>query len=95
LSVPDKLGQSAQSDVAGSAGDIQQTLAGTGLQRRHHLALPPAMDASAHQIVHQIVTFGDAVEDSADQRRLFTFGYAPEAEIGASACVFVTHRAGT
>ena len=91
-----KARQGAQSDIAGAAGDIEQALARTRLQPSHHLALPPAVDAGAHQIVHQIVALGDAVEDGADQRRLLV----PPAPGGsrnrcAAACVFVTHRAGT
>jgi hypothetical protein len=51
------------------------------------------VDARAHQIVHQIIAFGDAFEDSADQLPLLTLGHAAEAEIGVGACIFITHRA--
>jgi hypothetical protein len=90
-----KARQGAQGNIAGAAGDIEQTLARTRLQRGHHLALPPAVDTGAHQIVHQVVAPGNAVEDRAHQRRLLVPRHPAEAEIGAATCVFVAHGAGT
>src|SRR3981189_1471155 len=75
-----------------------------GLQQGHHLGLPPAVDAGAHQIVHQIVAPGDAVEYRTNQRGLVGFRHPAKAEIGLSSrglarigvmpCLALTHRAG-
>src|SRR5262252_673042 len=76
-----EVGQGAQCDVAGTAGDIEKTLAGTRLQPCYHLRLPPAVDPAAHQIVHQIIARCDALEEGPHQRRLLAFWHLAEAEI--------------
>ena len=80
--------QRAAGDVAGAAGDIDQQLARPRREPGDHLVLPPAVDAGAHQIVHQIVAAGDAVEHPAHQRRLFRRGDPAKAEIRFSYRVF-------
>ncbi len=62
--------EGTQCDVSGAASDIEKILAWARRQPGHHSGFPPAMDAGAHQIVHQIVARGDAVEDAAHQRCL-------------------------
>ena len=84
--------QRAARDIAGAAGDVEQALARTRIEPGDHLALPPAVDAGAHQVVHQVVAVGDAVEHRAHQRRLCRFRDAAEAEIGF-ACAGVAARA--
>src|SRR5579875_3329791 len=86
--------QCPQRDIAGAAGDVDEALARPRPQGGHHLSLPQAMDAAAHQIVHQIVAERHAVEQRAHPRRLFRLGNAAEAEIGLRACVVAVHRAG-
>ncbi len=68
--------ENAARDVAGAAGGVQQGEARTGIEPVHHLALPQAVDAAAHQVVHQIVAMGDATEEIADQVRLLVRGHA-------------------
>ena len=51
-----------------------------GAQPIHHRGFPHAMDAQAHQIVHQIVFRGDTVEHAAHHARLLVLGDLAEAE---------------
>src|SRR3954468_449916 len=99
-----QLWQCAASDVTGAAGDIEEALAGARIEPGDHLGFPPAMDAAAHQIVHQIVARRDAVEDGAHERRLIALQHAAKAEIGiptlvAASCLasylWLAHPAGS
>ena len=67
---------------------------GRGREPRHHLPLPEAMDAAAHQVVHQVVAAGDPVEEVADEARLLVLADAAEAEVGAIRGVVLTARRG-
>ena len=55
--------------------------------------LPEAMDAERHQVVHQVVAFGDAVEDAPDQGPLVRRPDAAAAELGERALSLGGHRA--
>ena len=48
---------------------------GRGFSHADHRGLPQPMDAAAHQVVHQIVAAGDALEHAAHQRRLLGLGH--------------------
>jgi len=84
----------AQCDIAGTTGDIEETLPCARLQQSEHLRFPSTVDTGAHQIVHQIVARRDTLEESTHKRRLLALRHAAEPEIGATACVFIAHRAG-
>ena len=45
------------------------------------------MDAAAHQVVHQVVAVGDAVEHVVDQPLLVLERHRPLAEMGGFDCV--------
>ena len=77
-----RLRQKALGDVAGPAGDIEQELARPGRQPIDHGRLPQAVDAPGHQIVHQVVAPGDALENAAHQARLLRRLDAAVAEPG-------------
>ena len=81
-------------DVAGAAGHVENGHAGAGREPGHHLPLPQAMDAAAHQVVHEVVAAGDPVEQVADEPRLLVLADAAEAEIGAIRGVVLTARGG-
>ncbi len=65
---------------------------GRGIQRRDQHALPRAMNAQRHQVVHQVVARRDAVEHRAHQAALGRTRHAAEAEIGGlGRCGVVAH----
>ena len=75
----------AEGDVAGAAGDVEQgkgRIAFRRVERRDHDVLPDPVQASRHQIVHQVVTGRHAVKDVVHQRLLVPQGHVPEAEMG-------------
>src|SRR6185437_10815936 len=83
--------EEALRDVAGPAGDVEQKLPGTRAEPVDELRLPQAMDAAAHEIVHEVVAVGDAVEDLPHQMRLL-LGVDPAiAEIRLAACLAARH----
>jgi hypothetical protein len=59
----------AERDVAGTAGHVQHTPPGAPrrVEPRHHGVLPDAMEPCRHEVVHQIVAAGDAMEHIVDQ----------------------------
>src|SRR3569832_133815 len=74
----------AESDVAGAAGNGEQCEWRVGarrVQRIDQKALPNAMQARRHQVVHQVVALRHAVKDVIDQRLLVAQGDVPEAEM--------------
>src|SRR6201999_1554921 len=56
-----------EADIAGAPGQIEQRAVGARIEGRREDLLPGAMDAERHQVVHQVVARGHAVEDGADQ----------------------------
>jgi hypothetical protein len=63
------LGEAA-GHVAGAAGAVDDHLARLRVEARGDGVLPEPVDAAAHQVVHQVVVLGDAVEDPAHQAGL-------------------------
>src|SRR5690606_28551628 len=51
--------QEGAGDVARSACNIDERRAGLRVEPGDHVGLPDAMDASRHQVVHQVVAAGD------------------------------------
>ncbi len=72
----------AEGDVAGAAGDVEDGLAGARVEAIDEIELPQPVDAAAHQVVHQIVAAGHAVEDAADKARFLLGRDLAVAEIG-------------
>ena len=71
----------ARRDVAGAARDIDDVGAALGREPVDHGPAPQAVDAAAHQIVHQVVAPGDAIEEAAHERGLFRRPHPPRAEV--------------
>ena len=57
--------QPAEADVAGAAGEIEQHVRRPRVQGGDENLLPGPMDAQRHQVVHQVIARGDAVEHRA------------------------------
>jgi hypothetical protein len=57
-----------QGQIAGATAEIQQLLAGLGVEPEDRLALPEAMQPQAQQVVEQVVSGGDGLTAAA--RRL-------------------------
>ena len=74
--------EKAEGDIAGAAADVQQAHVGLRIELIDKGPLPQPVDAEAHQVIHQVVAFGNAVEDVAHQRRLLRCLYRPETEMG-------------
>ena len=72
----------AKGDIAGAAGDIKISFAEPWRQLIDKTFLPQAVDAAAHQIVHQIVAIGDVIEYAPDQPGLILA--LPAAILGAN-----------
>ena len=77
-----RLCQETLGDIAGPAGDIEQELARPGRQPVDHGRLPEPVDAPGHQVVHEVVAPGDALENAAHQLRLLRCLDAAVAEPG-------------
>src|SRR5690349_5735240 len=69
-------------DVAGAAGQIQHAVAAAHAADRHEMALPQAVDAERHQVVHQVVAARDRGEYLADQLLLLADRDVAETEMG-------------
>ena len=88
-----------EADIAGAAGEIEQRAVGARIEGGAKSLLPGAVDAERHQVVHQVVARGHAVEDGADQRLLVRAAGPAVAEIGVAAgglslmpaCLSLTH----
>jgi hypothetical protein len=87
----------SRSEVAGSTSNIQNGLPrtrGTELDRK---ALPEAVNASRHQVIHQVIAAGDRVKYAADHAGFCRGVYPGEAEVGGVViaigvmCRVVTH----
>ena len=77
----------AKGDVAGAARHVQHLPAGLGVQPFHHRILPDAVDAGAHQVVHQVVARRHRREDLSHQAFLLGLGHVAETETGG----FLSH----
>ena len=80
---PARLGD-AEGDVAGAAGDIDDSIAAAAgrIEHRHHRVLPEAMEPAGHEIVHQVVAARDPLEDLVDHALLVGEIDGPKAEMG-------------
>ena len=58
-------------DIARAAGNIDQRLAGLGVQPGDHVGFPDPVDAGRHQVVHQVVLAGDGREHAFDAAGFF------------------------
>ena len=76
-------GLRAKRDIARAAGDVDQPLPGARRQIGDQRGLPEAVQAAAHQVVHQVVAVSDRIEDAAHQRRLLGDRHGAEAEVDA------------
>src|SRR6185437_6701660 len=74
--------EEAPRDIAGAARQVEQPLARPRFETRDQLGLPAAMDPAAHQVVHQVVTAGDVIEDVANETCLGVLGHFAKSEIG-------------
>ncbi len=83
----------AESDIACTAGDIEDCPGFCGLVREgrgpriqgaHEGVFPEAMDAEGHQVVHGVVGRGDGGEDMFDSGCFGGFGDGFEAEVGGA-----------
>src|SRR5580704_18882287 len=75
----------AKGDVSGAAGDIEERkrpIAFRRVYRRDEHLLPSPMEATGHQVVHEVVAPRHALEHVVDQRLLFLDRYLTEAEMG-------------
>ena len=79
-------------DVARATGNINEVLAGLGVEAIKQHRFPDPVHAARHQIVHQIIIAGDTVKDAAHHPRLFLGADALEAKIGVFLAGFI-HRA--
>src|SRR5690606_5369226 len=75
--------EKAEGDIAGAAGNIEKMLSLLRHQPVDHRRFPQPMDAGAHQIIHQIVAAGNAVENAANQPRLLLPPDFAKAKMGA------------
>ncbi len=83
---PDLFGQS-HGQITGAAGDVKRPTAGLQSRQRQCEALPQAVRAAGHQIVHQVVAIGDRIEHRAHAPRFVAQGDLLKAEVGRA--VFV------
>jgi len=77
----------AKSDIAGAARHIQCLPGGLRVQPFHHRILPDAVDAGAHQVVHQVVARRHRGKDLFDQAFLVGLWHVAETETGG----FLSH----
>src|SRR5260221_516902 len=69
------------SKIAAAGSDIEQPLAAARPRHCDRKSLPIAVQAERHEVVHQVVALGHAVEHLADTLRLFFLGDLAESEI--------------
>ena len=86
--------QDPKRDVAGAARDVEQADPGLRRQPVDHRRLPQAVDADAHQVVHQVVAGGDPCEHRADQPRLVPRPHLLVAEGGGEPLTRLVGRVG-
>ena len=67
--------------IATAGGDVENPLAPLRPCHRNGKGLPVAVQAERHEVVHQVVALGDAVEDLADTRRLVGLVHFGKTEI--------------
>ena len=75
----------AEGNVAGAAGDVEQCVGAVALRRVErvdHDVLPDAVQASRHQVVHQVVALCHAVKHVVHQRLLLVQRHVAEAKMG-------------
>ncbi len=74
----------AEGDVTGAAGDVENpiVLAARRVERRDHRILPDSVQPGRHHVVHDVVAFGDLVEDVVDERLLLARADFAETERG-------------
>jgi len=75
-------------DIAGTAGQIEHPIATAHARGADEVALPQAVDAKAHQIVHQVVAVGHRRKHLADQLFLFAEWHVAEAEVSGFGMAF-------
>ena len=75
------FGEAAR-QVAGAAGDVQYPVAGAHAGQLDGEALPEAVDAAGHQVVHDVVLGGYRVEDLGDALSLFGLGNGLVTKVG-------------
>ena len=70
-----------RSDVAGASGQVQHSVAQPDAAVGHEVALPGAVDAERHQVVHQVVISGHRREYIVYEPGLFRYRNVPVAEM--------------
>ena len=78
-------------EITRAAGDVERPLTRSQVGLRERELLPDPMQASRHQIVHQVVFGGHRVENAANALRLVAPGDFFETEVGGFAVVFDGH----
>lgn len=61
-----EAGEQAHRHVARASGDVHEVYARARHQPVEHRLFPKAVDACAHEVVHEIITGGDPLEDGLD-----------------------------
>jgi len=74
--------QSAKRDITCSTGHIDQTHGGARIKPVDQRLFPQPVQPSAHQIIHQIISIGDGIEDGIDHAGMVFLSNAAEPEIG-------------
>ncbi len=91
-------GDDPEGDVAGAAGDVEDAIAARRPPRRRQprdqRVLPQPVHAARHQVVHQVVAAGDALEDAVDESLLLVEADLAEAEAGAAAALVIPRGRG-
>jgi hypothetical protein len=75
--------------VAGPAGEVKNNVARPYCRLVDRVAFPEAMQPGRHQVVHDVVTAGDRIEDVAHEARLLFGGDRLVTEMGR--VVLVVH----
>ncbi len=75
-------GLQQRGDVAGAAGQVQHAIAAAHAADGDEVALPQAMHAERHQVVHQVIAARDRGEYLADQLLLVADRHVAETEVG-------------
>ena len=81
------LARQSRRQIAGAAGDIECTAAGFQSGQRQRELLPEPMSAARHQIVHEVVAVGDAVEYAPDTARLVLERNVLKTKVGGFAAI--------
>ena len=72
-----------QRQISGTAGNIQHAITRTCAALLDGKSLPDSMQSERHEVVHDVITLGDGMENLRDLARFFRFFDRLEAEMGS------------